>query len=309
MITENSLGQKINNPENFWRWFGNSVTVDEQGRPLVLYHGTKQRFNTFKTKYDDGLVFFAYDKQFSLDWGGNLSAEQEETKNKVNEPVRKTQNSIAKWYQNKYGSSDTWSDEIWKEYRKQIKHLETQAHHKADIETKIMPVYLKVTKIFYPEKDYELVLDDIIDYYDFPRTAPDHSKEIEELKKEADKLVDNFKKSGRNEVSDEEHDAMEEIQGKINSLIREQNVVKRFEEYDLQRIKKGAWIYFEHKEIIDKIWSLGYDAIQLSEKRGEPTTLAVRNGNNQIKSIFNNGQYNSSDNIYESLNKELERYL
>jgi hypothetical protein len=26
---------------NFWRWFGDSDTVDEQGRPIVYYHGTK----------------------------------------------------------------------------------------------------------------------------------------------------------------------------------------------------------------------------------------------------------------------------
>src|SRR5690606_37143860 len=26
---------------NFWRWFGDSKVVDEQGRPLVVYHGTR----------------------------------------------------------------------------------------------------------------------------------------------------------------------------------------------------------------------------------------------------------------------------
>ena len=62
-------------------------------------------------------------------------------------------------------------------------------------------------------------MDTIIDYYNFPRTAPDNSKEIEELEKEKDKLVDNFKKSGRNKVSDEEHNAMEELQDKKNVLI------------------------------------------------------------------------------------------
>lgn len=36
---------------NFWRWFGDSKVVDEQGRPLVVYHGTKAEFDTFdKTK-------------------------------------------------------------------------------------------------------------------------------------------------------------------------------------------------------------------------------------------------------------------
>ena len=32
---------------NFWRWFGDSKVVDEQGRPLVVYHGTNAEFDTF----------------------------------------------------------------------------------------------------------------------------------------------------------------------------------------------------------------------------------------------------------------------
>lgn len=41
----NSEGKRINKSAealtNFWRWFGDSKVVDEQGRPIVLYHGTK----------------------------------------------------------------------------------------------------------------------------------------------------------------------------------------------------------------------------------------------------------------------------
>ncbi|MCL2206573.1 MAG: hypothetical protein FWB90_00570 [Fibromonadales bacterium] len=40
----------------FKRWFGDSKVVDEQGKPLVVYHGarTSKRFN----KFDDGMIFF-----------------------------------------------------------------------------------------------------------------------------------------------------------------------------------------------------------------------------------------------------------
>lgn len=34
--------------ENFYRWFGDSKVVDEQGRPLVVYHGTNAKFDTFR---------------------------------------------------------------------------------------------------------------------------------------------------------------------------------------------------------------------------------------------------------------------
>lgn len=40
----NSLGQRIapsdEGVRNFWSWFGSSRLVDDQGRPLVLYHGS-----------------------------------------------------------------------------------------------------------------------------------------------------------------------------------------------------------------------------------------------------------------------------
>lgn len=42
--------------ENFNAWFGDSVVVDEQGNPLVVYHGTKTSFEEFgKTKIIDGV--------------------------------------------------------------------------------------------------------------------------------------------------------------------------------------------------------------------------------------------------------------
>ena len=47
----NSNGDRIAKSKealtNFWRWFGDSKVVDEQGRPLVVYHGTKAQFDEF----------------------------------------------------------------------------------------------------------------------------------------------------------------------------------------------------------------------------------------------------------------------
>ncbi len=43
--TTNSAGNPIHSTEagirNFWAWFGDSKIVDEQGRPLVVYHGSR----------------------------------------------------------------------------------------------------------------------------------------------------------------------------------------------------------------------------------------------------------------------------
>lgn len=62
--TTNSEGKAIGNTvfsiHNFYRWFGDSKAVDEQGRPLVVYHGTSKDFEIFKNtnkrfrnKYDN----------------------------------------------------------------------------------------------------------------------------------------------------------------------------------------------------------------------------------------------------------------
>ena len=53
--TANALGRPIAPDEesirNFWRWFGDSQTVDEQGRPLVFFHGTDQDFSVFNPRH------------------------------------------------------------------------------------------------------------------------------------------------------------------------------------------------------------------------------------------------------------------
>ena len=51
----NSNGERIAKSaealRNFWNWFGDSKVVDEQGRPLVVYHGTNAEFDTFDISF------------------------------------------------------------------------------------------------------------------------------------------------------------------------------------------------------------------------------------------------------------------
>lgn len=58
----NSEGQRINKSAealtNFWRWFGDSKVVDEQDRPLVVYHGTGVRFEEFDNVFGRRGLFF-----------------------------------------------------------------------------------------------------------------------------------------------------------------------------------------------------------------------------------------------------------
>lgn len=75
LINQNSLGQKITDDaaslKRFWRWFGNSATVDGQGRPVVFYHGSPYKFDRFNTKH----VFFSTKRTFALNYAIDKSFE------------------------------------------------------------------------------------------------------------------------------------------------------------------------------------------------------------------------------------------
>ena len=49
--------------EAFKKWFGNSKVVDENGKPLVVYHGTDKSFDAFK-----GLNYFTVEKSVANDF-------------------------------------------------------------------------------------------------------------------------------------------------------------------------------------------------------------------------------------------------
>jgi hypothetical protein len=68
----------------FKKWFGNSKVVDDNGDPLVMYHGTDKDFNVFENRggkvsvlfstfdVDRKGFFFAKDKGLSLEYGSKL---------------------------------------------------------------------------------------------------------------------------------------------------------------------------------------------------------------------------------------------
>jgi hypothetical protein len=314
---ENSLGQEIKNPESFKRWFGNSVTVDEQGRPLVFFHGTRSDFTEFKTSYSDKLIFFSFEKKFADDWGKSRKNFSNDISNAIFDKVRKFQNELFKEYQEKYGEefymqTEPPNDGPYKEYHKKIDDYEEEVEKEYNVHRRTLACYLKVKKIFLPERDYELVLDEICKYYEWQNP---YTKEYEEKLNYFEKAYDEANEHWKDWWSknkDAEEEVIKAEEKKLDIAYRKFSVwrsIKNTFDDNLKRIKTGAWTYFEHGNVIDKIWSLGYDAIQLSETDGKQTTLAVREGNNQIKSIDNKGTFDSSNNIYESLNRELERYI
>lgn len=73
----NSTGDRIAKSKealtNFWRWFGNSKVVDEQGRPLVVYHGSLWKFDTFKT--NNNVYDFSTNQEFAKRYASDKSFE------------------------------------------------------------------------------------------------------------------------------------------------------------------------------------------------------------------------------------------
>ncbi len=75
--TTNSAGKRIAKTEEgmraFYEWFGDSKVVDENGKPLVVYHGTNAEFDTFdlskaksksgQAKYGNGFYFTSNEKR------------------------------------------------------------------------------------------------------------------------------------------------------------------------------------------------------------------------------------------------------
>ena len=85
----NSSGERIAQSkealQNFYNWFGDSKVVDEQGRPLVVYHGTKSQrrglelpeFDTFSREKSRSLqnrvgFFFGQTEEFVSNFGDRI---------------------------------------------------------------------------------------------------------------------------------------------------------------------------------------------------------------------------------------------
>ena len=73
--TINSDGEyihsKIEDIKKFWEWFGDSKIVDDDGRPLVVYHGTREEIDKFHTDYSNAIYFSAH-KNISSGYGDIL---------------------------------------------------------------------------------------------------------------------------------------------------------------------------------------------------------------------------------------------
>ena len=68
--------EKGTDSKYFKKWFGDSKVIDENGQPLVAYHGTEsnEAFSVFETNSPDGTpaIYFSSNKKVANSYSGNL---------------------------------------------------------------------------------------------------------------------------------------------------------------------------------------------------------------------------------------------
>lgn len=151
--TTNSEGQRIAKTveglQAFYKWFGDSKVVDEQGRPLVVYHGTNKEFDSFDKKllgtttlaYSARQGFFFTDSEDVANSYGDYAAIYQP----INE-LRKKQEMAERW-----GDWDTVDELTIKIEELDRKISQTPANERGQ---KIYPVYLKADNVLeYDAKD------------------------------------------------------------------------------------------------------------------------------------------------------------
>lgn len=90
LLKEAIQAPKLN--DNFYRWFDGSKIVDDQGNPLVCYHGTNTEIKSFNSKFSaQGVFWFSSDKANIL--AGNSGAQG--ISNLI--PVYISANKVAGW--------------------------------------------------------------------------------------------------------------------------------------------------------------------------------------------------------------------
>ena len=103
--------RQIRNEPAFRKWFEGSKVVDEDGDPLVVYHGThSKKFNEFDTSGDSGLhptaklgAFFTSDKNVAGTFGDRI----EEVYIDIKNPLRITAQEYFEDFSREYVSEDT----------------------------------------------------------------------------------------------------------------------------------------------------------------------------------------------------------
>jgi hypothetical protein len=257
--------------KNFWRWFGNSVVVDDKGFPRLVLHGTSRDFEKFIPK-QAGAIFFTDDPFFANTFS-NLSqnwmvdhVEQFLTPKQIEEAKAETLRVMDDLTRREY---ELTQDSPIRDFEK-IYEWELAVKPRLPTSPNIMPIYVKMENPFdYENKEHvELVADKILG----GKKRIKFKKDIED--------VPPGKSFNRDDL--------------IRLMYGDKNSSK-------PKLRQGGfWQLIENDQVINAIKSLGFDGISVFEDNNKNYAVFKEN---QIKSAVGNvGTFNEKNpNIRYSL--------
>jgi len=236
--------------DNFWRWFGDSVVKDDDGNPLICFHGSTLDIDEFSTEYsgnntgnnEEKVFYFTTDREMAVSYSTEAAIRQKEI------PY--------------YDKEEGTEYETWEEFEEYLRKEVCKTPH-------INPCFICMEKPYIYDAGFR----------DFDPKL--------------------------------NYTLMSMIKGEIDTshwLYDEElylEIANEHEEYD------------EETDEYIQIKDFDYDGIIIKNVRDTISPLVDKYCDEyivwsptQIKSIYNKGNWSwNSRNVFEALNREIERYL
>jgi hypothetical protein len=158
--------------EEFKKWFGDSKITDDNGEPLVVYHGTKRDFSAFRSKYPDALLFFTTNPKFASNWivgfgpKGDLREPPPGTDDEYKN-IKKIESSLYSQYMKppedydfdtQAGTDQFDADRAaLKQALKKATGFSSSAEFESNAGNRVMPLFLSIQNPFDATKDFKVI--------------------------------------------------------------------------------------------------------------------------------------------------------
>ena len=281
--------------EHFYNWFGDSLVLDENGKPLVVYHGSVQTFEVFdkekaSAEGNVGAGFYFTDNEYDVD--DNYYDGGPDFDNKV----------------------ERLAEQI--EQDEDIDYDEAKERAEAQLrgESKKYPVYLAIKNPVYIGGNKETNLFDAVSDY-MPEINEEDYEDYDEYEEARYQAEDEAYQTISYQIDDElgsllQYDDIEKAKGILFELLSNQYVTfeelkERLNQEYFQNWDTGEYVSNEVARRIAE--ALGYDGIIDSTVTDKFKNMGIQTGTShyiafrseQIKSVDNRGTFDAQNpNIY-----------
>lgn len=276
----------------FKEWFGGSKVVDEDGKPLVVYHGSVKTFEAFdkdkaSNEGDMGAGFYFTDNEYDAD-------------DNYHDGGADFDNKVARL-----------AEQIADEEELDYEEAKTKAEGQLRGEPAQYSVYLKMENPVYLGDNQTYLFADVKENIDITEEDYETEEEFYEAQDEAlNNEIENLYYSIEQAISDViEYDKVQEVLGVISEVIYDggislQDFKDKLNDLYLENYETGDFVANEiARRIVEE---LGYDGI-IDSTVSEKFNMNIEDGTShyivfqptQIKEVDNKGTFNPNDaNIY-----------